>query len=107
MDLVWYNSSAIWFMVFMQATKLTNGFVHANYEMDCKIKFSILLGTQVLLFIAIINSKLHFRLQTMHFLMVIEYLFKIFLHLCLILRTALNLNSDRLDLVLESILGEV
>lgn len=70
MDIVWYSNSTVWFMIVIQLTKITNGFLHASYELNNTIIFPLLLVTQGIIFVTIVSFKSYFRLKIMFSLMV-------------------------------------
>jgi hypothetical protein len=90
MDLVWYQDSTIKFVVLIQLTKVINGFIHANYDLDNIIRFSFLLSMQIFVLITILYFREYFRLKTMFVLMITEYSLKIIIHISLTFRASLN-----------------
>jgi hypothetical protein len=107
MDIVSYSNSTIWFLIFIQLTKITNGLIHASFYLDNIIKFPTLLVTQIFIFLVILYFRSKFRRKTMFTLMVYEYFLKIIVHVILVFRTVLKFNQYDLKYYEEQMLGKI
>jgi hypothetical protein len=92
-DLVWYNNSSIWFLTLTQLIKIIRSFVFTNFYIDNCIKMSILFSTQVYLLSITIFFKNNIRQKSMVLLLILEYIFRVILHLFLLITILLKVNS--------------